>query len=831
MLLKSHFRLCFLTKASLIAFGAAALVGGVVPVFAPVFANDATKNDLEVYRLQANPWGTDSSARRDPRLAQLIVPQQPAQENTEPLRLQDFETDTTQRVILKSIQIEGNQRVSDERVRGFFAVKTGEIIDSSSLNTGLRQLYRSGLFKDFRADLKENGDLVIVVTENPIINRVAFEGNKVMKDEVLETTINSRVRLTYSVSRIDEDVRKIQTAYRQSGRFAAIVKPVIIKRPQNRVDIVFEITEGDKTLVESINFIGNKFASDRELRDEMFTKTHNFFSILFGGDTFDPDKLNFDAENIRNFYLRHGYADFRVLSTNSELDAGEKGFHITISLEEGKPYDFGEFSVESSIPELDTEVLRSAIPFATNDRFNNQLVQEAIVRIENTAQSLGIPFVRAVPQIRKNSEEQKVDLIFSVQPGLKRYVETININGNVRTLDYVIRRELEIDEGDPISTEKIALSEANLYDLGFFKSVEIIQRQGTNANDVILDVQVQEKSTGSFGVGLGVSTSDGVFSELRLSEDNFLGKGQSLAVSAAFGKKKRDYNLSFTEPRFLERDLGASMNIFRQTDDGSSSRKFSYTNTGAGVSFDQELYRGLSSSTGLKISRTKINNVQDTASEITKSQAGSVNKFTVIQSLSYDTRNSKQKPTQGYMVGGSLALTGIVGQYKSISSSLFASWHESLADDVVLNVRGSVARISPVSGTKLRLSDNFFAGGETDIRGFKSTGIGPRVRSTKEALGGRTKLKGSVSVNFPTGLPRHVGLNFLTFVDAGTVLDHGFDNSTGLVIDKSNSLRVSVGLGLQFDSIIPLSIIFAKPVKKETWDRTESFVLSLGANF
>ncbi len=761
-------------------------------------------------------------------IAQLIVPPKPTDGAS---GLGDFQSSVIQPVVLQEIVISGNQRITRGRILDFLSLSSGEVVDSSMINASMQRLYRSGLFQDFNADISPDGILNVTVTESPIINRIAFEGNRAMKSEVLETALSSKIRRAYSVTKIDDDVRKIQTAYRQSGRFAALIKPVIIQRPQNRVDVVFEITEGDKTLVQSIDFVGNSFASNRELRNEMFTKTNDLISVVFGGDTYDPDKLAFDADSIRNYYLRHGYADFRILSTSSELDANQKGFAITITMDEGKPYDFGEISFDTSIPELDTEVFKADLPFKNGDRFNNSLIQTALVDIENAAQASGVPFVRVLPQVRKDKETQKIDLSFVIQPGPKRYVETINIKGNVRTLEYVIRRELSIAEGDPISQEKIELSKSRLQGLQFFKTVNITQRQGTNANDVVLDVFVEEQSTGSISAGLGLSTSTGAYATFGVSEANFLGRGQRVAAKVTVGSSKRDYDISINEPRFMDRDLNAGFQIFKSSDDGSDDRKYDFDSVGAGVTFDQVLFPNWYHHTGLRLAKNEIANAKADASLVVKNQVGKITKATISQGLYYDVRNSATKPTKGYRIGGDLALTGLVGSYKMLQASLSGEWHMPITDNIALNVNGFAGKIFPISGTDVRIVDNYFAGGETDIRGFKSNGVGARVQTTKEALGGREKLKGSINLKLPSGFPKHVGLNVIAFTDFGVVRDHGLKNTGGIVINKADSLRISAGIGLSFDSQVPISIFYARPIKKEDWDETESFVLRLGTNF
>ena len=763
------------------------------------------------------------------QIAQLVVAPKPADEAV--TGLGDFQSGIIKPVILKEIIVIGNQRITTGRILDSLELDSGAIVDSSIINASLQRLYRTGLFRDFSADITPEGVLTVSVSENPIINRIAFEGNATMKDEVLETTVTSKVRRAYSVSKIDDDVRKIQTAYRQSGRFSAMVKPMIIKRPQNRVDVVFEITEGDKTLVQSIDFIGNSFASDRELRNEMFTKTNDLISLVFGGDTYDPDKLAFDAESIRNYYLRHGYADFRLLSTSSELDAQQKGFVITIAMEEGKPYDFGSVVFETSIPELDAGNFKDSLPFETEDRFNNSLIETALVNIENAAQAAGVPFVRVIPQVRKDRETQKIDLTFVIEPGPKRYVETINIKGNVRTLEYVIRRELAIAEGDPMSQEKIELSKSRLQGLQFFKTVNITQRQGTNANDVVLDVHVEEKSTGSISAGLGLSTSTGAYATFGISEANFLGRGQRVAAKVTAGSKRRDYDFSINEPRFMDRDLNAGFNLFKNNDEGSSNQKYSFSNVGAGVSLAHSLFPNWYHNTGLQVAKSEISGPQADSSLIVQNQVGKITKTTISQGLYYDVRNSASKPTKGYRVGGDVALTGLVGSYKMLQAGLSGQWYMPITDTVGLNINGFAGRIFPISGTDVRISDNYFAGGETDIRGFESNGIGARVQATNEALGGQAKAKGSVNLKMPSGLPKHVGLNLIAFTDFGFVRDHGLRNTANIVINDTGSVRISAGVGVSFDSQVPISIFYARPIKKEQWDKTESLVLRLGTSF
>ena len=782
--------------------------------------------EIRIFQLNPGEITTRPMGTLTGQLAQLIVPAQPAIDNAAPVDepqvgIEQFDTNLIKPVELREIIVQGNQRISEGRILDFFAFKIGQTVNAALVNTGLQKLFRSGLFEFFEADLNSQGVLTISVTESPLINRVAFEGNSSLKDEMLQTIVSSRARLSYSVSMIDADTRAIQTAYRQLGRYAAEVKPVIIERDQNRVDVVFEIIEGNKTRVESISFVGNRFASEKILRDEMITKRNSIFSYVFGGDTYDPDKLLFDTDNIRNYYLRHGFVDFRIISAVSELDALGQGFHITITMEEGEQYSFGDITVESEIPEVDMLLVQAqALEIDAGETFDNTVIQDVSLAIENNVQRQGIPFVRVVPNVEKDEEGLLIHARFVITPGPKRYVEEINVNNNVRTLDYVIRRELTIAEGDPLSLAKIQESEQRINDLGFFKKVEIIQRQGTFANDTILDVNVEEKSTGRIDAGLGLSTSSGAFARLGIAEDNFLGQGQKISLSTTLSADRRNYSFSFTEPRFLERDLAATYSINRLDNINNSEREYDLYTESTSVSFSQQLFEDVYNTFSLGLSRSNIANT-DNASAIIQQQRGTIKRINLSQSLYYSN--------EGFNIGGSMVYSGFLDDYSALKTVLESSYTMPVGEHSELNVNGKIGYLKDFGQTKSRVSDNFFLGGETSLRGFKPSGIGPRTNlaGDDDALGGQRLMKGSINLKLPSGLPRHVGIDLIAFSDFGLLRSHG-QNTAGVPINDSGKVRASVGLGVQLKTLLPISILLTRPISYEPWDKTENLVISIG---
>ncbi|MGH6928397.1 MAG: outer membrane protein assembly factor BamA, partial [Dongiaceae bacterium] len=432
---------------------------------------------------------------------------------------------------------------------------------------------------------REGDDLVVTVVENPIINRLAFEGNSRIGDEELQNEVQLRPRVVYTATKVQADAKRILDIYRRSGRFAATVEPKVIPLDQNRVDLVFEIHEGDITEVRRIDFVGNKVFDDSDLRSEILTQESAWYRFLSANDTYDPDRLTVDREALRNFYLKEGYADFRVISSVAELSPDRNAFFITFTVEEGERYTLGPIDVKTTLKDLDPESLRDDISTIEGDWYNAEELELTINRISDAVGDLGYAFVEVRPEAQKDTEKKIIAITYEIQEGPRVYVERIDINGNVRTLDEVIRREFRVVEGDAFNASKIRRTRQRIQNLGFFSAVDLQTVQGSSPDRTIIEVNVEEQSTGELSFGAGFSTTDGPLGNVSLRERNLLGRGQDVRLDFLISGARSQLNFSFTEPYFLDQDLSAGLDAYRTETDRTSNTTFKERNLGGGFRF------------------------------------------------------------------------------------------------------------------------------------------------------------------------------------------------------------------------------------------------------
>ena len=491
-----------------------------------------------------------------------------------------------------SIIVEGNRRVEAETIRSYFKVGSGEPLDAARIDSALKALYASGLFQDIRIS-QRGGRLVVTVVEAPVIDRLAFEGNTKIKDEQLQQEIQSKARGTLSKAMVQADVTRIIEVYHRNGRFDVSVVPKIVERPNNRVDLIFEIKEGEKTGVKSIIFVGNHAYSDYRLKEVIKTSTSNFLSFLQTTDVYDPDRIEADRDLIRRFYLTHGYADVQVVSATGEYDPAIKGFIITFTIEEGALYRFGNVEVQSNIRAVDPLALRPVLRMHRGDVYNGDAVEKTVEDVTVEITKHGYPFATVRPRGDRNPEQHTVGVIFVVDEGVRAYIERINIRGNTRTRDYVIRREFDISEGDPYNRALVDRAERRIKNLNFFKTVKITNEPGSAPDRVVINVDVEEQSTGDFSVMGGYSTADGFMGQVSVSERNLMGTGRYAKASGTFGQYIRGIELGFVEPYFLDQRLSGGVDLFAR--DTLSSPYLSYgtssygTNLKMGVPLREDL--------------------------------------------------------------------------------------------------------------------------------------------------------------------------------------------------------------------------------------------------
>src|SRR3982075_2396218 len=461
---------------------------------------------------------------------------------------------------VSSIEVEGTRRVEAEAIRSYFKPGPGGRLDQGSIDDGLKALIETGLFQDVKIN-QPGGRLVVTVVENPVIGRIAFEGNKKVKDEQLSAEIQSKPRGTLSRPMVQSDAQRIAEIYRRSGRYDVRVNPEIIEQPNNRVDLIFTITEGSKTGVKSIEFVGNQFYSSYRLKDVIKTRESNLLSFLGGADVYDPDRVEADRDLIRRYYLKHGFADVQVVAALTEYDPERKGFLVTFKIEEGQQYRVASVNFASSIGTLDGNSLRSFSRVNVGSLYNAEALEKSVEEMQIEASRRGYAFAIVRPRGDRNFEAHTVSITFAVDEGPRTYIERINVRGNTRTRDYVIRREFDLSEGDAYNRALVDRAERRLKNLDFFKSVKITTEPGSSSDRVILIVDLEEKSTGDFSVSGGYSTTDGALAEVSISERHFLGRGLFAEASVTYGQYARGYSLSFVEPYLLDYRVALGLDI------------------------------------------------------------------------------------------------------------------------------------------------------------------------------------------------------------------------------------------------------------------------------
>ncbi len=732
--------------------------------------------------------------------------------------------------VITAVQIQGNVRGEAETIRSYLQLKPGQPYDATAADRSLKALFGTGLFSDVVIDM-QGSTLVVKVTENPIINRVAFEGNNKIDDDKLRDEVQSRARQVFTRARVQADVERILTIYRRSGRYNASVEPKIIRLEQGRVDLVFEINEGDVTGIKRITFVGNEAFSDGTLRGKIRTTESAWWRFLSSDDRFDPDRINLDRELLRKFYLSEGYADFRVVSAVGELSPSRDGFFVTFTISEGERYKFGEVDILTRFQGLDPDVLKGYLLMGEGDWYNAGDVEKTIAALTDVVGSLGYAFVEVRPNIRRNKDLKTIDVTFEIQEGPRVYVERINISGNVRTLDKVIRREFRLAEGDAFSSAKLRRSQERLRALGFFEKADVSAAPGSAPDKTNLEVQVVEQSTGDISFGAGYSTTAGIVGDISLRERNLLGKGQEFRIGLSLGTLSTNIDLSFTEPYFLDRNMVAGFDIFRTSNNRQAVANYSDASLGFALRSGWAYSEHTRQIVRYTLRQTNIYNVSPFASYIVQAQAGFSTVSEVSETISWDTRDTRINTSKGWLLRNTIAVAGALGTEQYVRTTADAAYFHSIVDDVVLTVGGSAGVVLPYNNTYIRLNNLFFLGGD-NLRGFAVGGVGPRDAGTTDALGGQYFYTTTTELSFPLyGIPKELGLLGKAFVDTGSLWGNQASGFGASVLDNS-LMRVATGFGIQWISPFgPIRIDYTFPVVYEPWDKTQNFRFSFGSRF
>jgi len=731
--------------------------------------------------------------------------------------------------IIREIRVEGTQRIEPATVRSYLTVQPGDSFDAARIDDSLKSLFATGLFADITLR-RDNGTLVVSVVENPIINRISFEGNRRVKTEDLLPEVQLRPRIVYTRTKVQNDVQRILEIYRRGGRFATRVEPKIVQLEQNRVDLIFEIDEGPVTSIEAINFINNNVYSDSDLRDIMITKETRWWRFLSSSDNYDPDRLAYDREQIRRHYLRNGYADYRALSYIAELTPNREEFFITTTVDEGERYRFGRVEIRSEIPELNADFLKLFLQAREGDWFNVDAVENSKEALSNVLGDLQYAFVEIDELFQRDETTRTMNVIFELNESPRVFVERIDIVGNTNTIDKVIRREMLLVEGDPFSRSRIERSEQRIKDLGFFEEVEVQTAEGSQPDQSVITVEVTEQATGEIQLGAGFSTTDAFLLDFSIRQRNLMGKGQDLRLSSTISQRTFQVDLSFTEPYFLDRDLTAGFDIFRIVRDDRDTISYNLKSTGITLRAAYPLSDRMRQRLSYTLAQNTIEDVGLFASRFIREQEGTSVTSSVAQQLLYDARNSRLLPSAGWYFLLSNELAGLGGDVRFLSTRLTAAVYFNPYSDWVLSLTSEGGYIWGM-GEKVRINDRFFLGGDT-LRGFEPGGIGPRDLQFDDALGGQIFSRASLELNVPVGLGEDLGVTAHAFLDAGVLSDSGETALAGVKLRDSGSVRASTGVGLSWRSPFgPIRVDLAYPFLKEEYDKTEQFRFSFGTRF
>ena len=765
-----------------------------------------------------------------------------------------------------SIVVEGSRRVEADTIRSYFKVAPNQKLDSAKIDSALKALYGTGLFQDVHIT-PSPGRILVTVVENPVINRVAFEGNRKIKDNQLENEVQSKPRGTLYRATVQSDVQRIIEVYQRNGRFDVQVVPKTIELPNGRVNLVFEITEGPKTGVVRIQFVGNRTYSDYRLKDVVHTGESNFLSFLKSTDVYDPDRLEADRDLLRRFYLKNGFADVRIISATGEYDPELKGFVITYTIDEGEQYHFGVVNIQSMVAAVPGETLRSYLRVESGNIYNADAIEKSVELSTIEVAKRGYPFAAVRVRGDRIPESRLVNVTFVVEEGQHVYIERINIRGNTRTHEYVIRREFDIVEGDPYNRALVDRAERRIKNLGYFKNVKITTEPGSAPDRVILNCEVEEQSTGDLSFSLGYSTSDGIIGEVSVSERNLLGRGQAGKVQLQYGPRTRGFDVSYVEPYFLDYRLALGLDVFAKQITSSSYLSYLSKTIGSTVSLGvpvnenistQVRYSGYAQSISLPSVWNNCNDINpdfihtfptpdqsplvsgrfagayaaagnpvqtncyqdgEASLAIRKELAqGTVFVSSVGYTVAYNTLDNNRNPSNGVLVEFRQDGAGAGGDVKFIKSTLDSRLYDELFPDVIGIVHLQGGSASGWGGSGLRMLDHFQAGPQL-VRGFAPAGFGPRDitqmafgYSQNDALGGSLYWASSLEFQTPMPfIPKEFGMRLATFSDAGLLTRYVGPTSWFPPSPGATGETLTVGQNDKIRSSVGLGLIWDSP--------------------
>ncbi len=725
--------------------------------------------------------------------------------------------------VIKIINIEGNQRIDTETVIAYSNVSEDDVYTEEYGNLILKQLFKTNLFSNIEISFDKN-ELNITVQENPTINLVSFKGNSKIKDEDLITEIALKERSVYSRSKVKKDIQRMLSLYQRSGRLSTEIDPKLELLENNRVNLTYEITESDVAKVSSIIILGNKAFSTSKIKSLMKTKENTLLRILSSADNYDPDKLEYDKQLITQFYNNNGYPKFKFISSIAQLKANSNDFEILLNVSEGEKFNFGKLTVESKLKKMNSELIEDNLPIKDGNLFDRSLVKKSVDELKEYAQLDGYSFIDINTEFFENTESKSLDIRLIINEGPRVYVNKINIDGNTRTIDKVIRREINLTEGDAYNKYSINYSKDSIKSLNYFSKVDIDEIKTSFPDKINLDIRVEEKNTGEASIGAGYSSSTAASLQLGLSEKNFLGKGQKVNFKSSLSNTNSTYDISITEPYFNNKPLSLSANIYSNFTDPAS------------VNYDTEdIGFGVSSSFPLAIDRyielryslfTAKIKADSGATAYERALAGTDTVSTIGHSLTMDKRNSRYKPSRGFNIILNQDVAGLGGNSYYYKNSFEFNSYKRLSERFIGSYKLQAGNINGYNDKYTPLSSNYKLGGKR-LRGFKSGKIGPKIGNSY--TGGQYYYLTSLETNFDLNIDAF-DITTTFFVDVGSVW--GLENPSYVSINDDHETRSSLGLNFNWDSAIgPINIVYANILKSNTNDTTDNLYFDIGYNF
>ncbi len=764
------------------------------------------------------------------KAAPVRAPERAAPERVAPVNPAD---------VIESVRVEGNKRIEAGTIESYMLLRPGDAFSEGLMDRSLKALYATGLFSD--VSLKRDGqNLVVQVTENPIVDRVAFEGNSEISDDDLAKETQLRARAVYTAAQAETDRQHLLDVYAHHGYFGASITPKVIRLADNRVNVVFNIKEGEHTLISRIAFVGNHVFSESALRDVITSRQEVWWNFLTSSDSYDPARVAYDKEQLRRFYLRNGYADFKVISANAELSPDRRSFFLTFTLSEGERYHVGSITIDSEIRSLEGKTLRDSVKIRSGDVYNGDLIESSIEAIKKDAMDRGLTFVDVKPEIKRNAAKKLIDLRFVVAHGPRIYVERIDITGNTRTQDRVVRRQFAFAEGDPLNQDQIKSTKQALQDLGYFGKVDITTSPGSAPDRSVVNAVVEDKATGQFQLGGGYSTDIGPLLNLGLTEKNILGSGNDAGITGVIALYETSVDLNFTNPYLFDRNLVSSSDLFYSNLNDYFIAAFNERRVGFSETVGYQISNHLRQSWSYQLAERQIYNVASYASSYIQNQNFISTLSQIGQVITLDYRDSATNPHTGFVTRLGTDYAGLGGNANFERFSLDGQYLIPLDrltgnSDWGIAISGSGAYLAQ-SGQSY-IVDRFFLGGY-NLRGFLDGGVGPHDPFTGDSLGGNLMWTQSTELRFPLPVPPDLGVSGRVFADLGSlqglqeVRGNPLYRNNGQLYANDGSIRVGAGFGITWNSPFGLiNLDIADPIVKRNYDQTEIFRIGFGTRF